>query len=405
MNSSHLPEEKTESQEHRIQRNAIIILFFGGLLVVSSLYVTIPLFNHLVETYNIQPLESGWSSSIFSICYAVGLIFFGLLSVEGKRHHLFLLCFIGMTVITPLISLTPNYIFFLIFRGMQGFLAASFAPNALGFALDWFPTEKKVLAVAWVNTGFLLAGIIGPFISSSVLFLWNWQTVFLVFGILYFIMLIHVFYFLPKGSRPIQKERQHYLLQMKALFMRKHIYFCYWITITLLFSYVAIFTFIDPFLQERAFTAKTIFNLKLVGMIGVFFTIASKFLITLYGNQMVLRAGLFVAIISVFGLAFVSSNWLIGVSILLFIGGISLSIPANIDIIHQLGSEQRNVAITCYTVILFIGASIAPVFSIYLIEKAMINIGMIALSVILFSSFICSFFIRQKNLVQPLNKE
>ncbi|WP_312092094.1 MFS transporter [Niallia sp.] len=395
-------EEKKRSKEKQKQRKTLIMLFFAGLFVVSSLYVTIPLFNHLVATYNIHPMESGWSSSIFSFCYAVGLAFFGLLSMKVKRYPLILICFIGMTIITPLISLAPNYVVFLIFRGLQGFFAASFAPNALGFALDWFPTEKKVLAVAWINTGFLLAGIIGPFISSSVLNIWNWQAVFIVFGVLYFLMLIFIFYHLPKTSAPIQTEHQNIMLQMKELFKKKQLYLCYWITVTLLFSYVALFTFINPFLQERAFTTTTIFYLKLVGMIGVFFTVAANFLIRLYGRRVVLRLGLMIAIISIFLLPFLASKWTIGFSMLLFIGGISTSIPANIDIIHQLSSKQKNLAITCYTVILFIGASIAPVFSIYLTEKAMINIGFLSLSVILLSSFVSSLFIRQKSPLEHL---
>ncbi|MBZ9535641.1 MFS transporter [Cytobacillus oceanisediminis] len=402
MNSFYFTEESKEKREQRV---TLRTLFFGGLLVVSSLYVTIPLLNALMATYKIQPLHSGWSSSIFSFCYAVGLIFFGLLSVKVQRYHLFLVCFIGMTFITPFISLSPNYVLFLIFRGIQGFIAASFAPNALGFALEWFPVEKKVLAIAWINTGFLLAGIIGPFISSSVLNLWNWQAVFIVFGILYFLMLIFIFYHLPKTSNhQIQVENQNFILQMKELLAKKHIYLCYWITATLLFSYVSFSTFIDPFLKEQAFTPTTIFNLKLVGMIGVFFTLASNFLIKLYGKQLVLRSGLLIAIFSICILAFLGSKWLIGIAIILFIGGISVSIPANIALIQEWGGKHKNLAITCYTVILFIGASIAPVFSIYLIEKVTISVGMIVLSAILLSSFTSSLFIRPRTSSKQLKK-
>lgn len=86
MNSFYFTEESKEKREQRV---TLRTLFFGGLLVVSSLYVTIPLLNALMATYKIQPLHSGWSSSIFSFCYAVGLIFFGLLSVKVQRYHLF----------------------------------------------------------------------------------------------------------------------------------------------------------------------------------------------------------------------------------------------------------------------------------------------------------------------------
>lgn len=323
-------------------------------------------------------------------------MFFGLLSGKVQRYQLFLICFIGLTFITLLISLSPNYGLFLIFRGIQGFIAASFAPNALGFALEWFPVKKRVYAIAWINTGFLLAGIIGPFISSFVLKLWNWQAVFIVFGILYFLMLIFIFYHLPKKNEQIHIENPNIILQMKELLTKKLIYLCYWITATLLFSYVSFFTFIDSFFQEQAFKTTTIFMLKFIGMLGVFFTLASNFLINRYGKQLVLRSGLLFACFSLSTLSFLDSKWLIGTAIILFICGISVSIPANIALIHEWGSKHKNLAITFYTVILFIGASIAPVFSVYLMENATMNFSMAVISVILLTSFISSLFIRPK---------
>src|SRR4051812_44813181 len=48
------------------------ILVWCGLVVVSSLYITIPLVSVFVGAFKVSTSQAAWTGSAFSFCYAVG---------------------------------------------------------------------------------------------------------------------------------------------------------------------------------------------------------------------------------------------------------------------------------------------------------------------------------------------
>lgn len=48
------------------------ILFWCGLVVVSSLYITIPLVSVFAGAFKVSTSQAAWTGSAFSFCYAVG---------------------------------------------------------------------------------------------------------------------------------------------------------------------------------------------------------------------------------------------------------------------------------------------------------------------------------------------
>ena len=62
-------------------------LFWTGMVVLCSLYVTIPLLPKLSEIYHISISQAAWAGSVFSICFAIGCLFFGAVSDRyGKKN-------------------------------------------------------------------------------------------------------------------------------------------------------------------------------------------------------------------------------------------------------------------------------------------------------------------------------
>ncbi|MEC0090760.1 MFS transporter [Paenibacillus macquariensis] len=68
----------------------ILILFFAGLVIMSNLYVTMPLIPVLSKDFLVSESETVWISSMFTFCFAFGSLLFGLLSDRFGRKKIML---------------------------------------------------------------------------------------------------------------------------------------------------------------------------------------------------------------------------------------------------------------------------------------------------------------------------
>lgn len=53
-------------------------------------------------------------------------------------------------------------------RGLQGFAAASFGPVSISYVVDFFPKEKRVTAIGFISSSFLISAVFGQVISSYI---------------------------------------------------------------------------------------------------------------------------------------------------------------------------------------------------------------------------------------------
>ena len=85
-----------------------VILFWCGLIVMSSMYLTIPLISLFTSTLNVSSNLAAWTTSIFCIFFAGGCLVYGPLSDRYGRKKIILVGMILLTVITPIIGLFDN---------------------------------------------------------------------------------------------------------------------------------------------------------------------------------------------------------------------------------------------------------------------------------------------------------
>ncbi|MNW00022.1 hypothetical protein D3C71_1954660 [compost metagenome] len=65
---------------------------------------------------------------------------------------------------------------------------------------------------------------------------------------------------------------------------------------------------------------------------------------------------------------------------IIFVAGIALTVPTLISIIGQLGGTSRGTAVTLYTFILFIGATLGPIGAALLLQLGSIPFAFLLLS-------------------------
>lgn len=174
------------------------ILFWCGLVVVSSLYITIPLVSVFASIFEVSPAQAAWTSSAFSFCYAIGFLFFGPLSDRYGRKQIILIGLGVLTIVSPIIGLFDNLSWLITLRGVQGVAAATFGPAALSYAVEMFPAEKRVTTIGFVSTGFLMAAIVGQVFSSLISQILSWNYVFYLLSGIYLITVLLIALFIRR---------------------------------------------------------------------------------------------------------------------------------------------------------------------------------------------------------------
>lgn len=395
--------QKTEIEIVPEERYSLIttILFWCGLVVVSSLYITIPMVSIFANKFSTTLNEAVWTSSAFSFSYAIGFLFFGPLSDHYGRKQIMLFGMVILCLVSPVIGLVSSLSSLVVLRAIQGIAAATFAPAALAYIVDMYPIQKRVTAVGFVSTGFLMAGIVGQVLSSLISQTLGWPYVFYLLGAIYFFSAILLGSFIPKAG--LQQKSNSILTpfqQMGKVFFKRSLFFCYITTITLLLSFVGMYTVLGNFLSKTPFELNNngILWVRAVGIIGMLLSPFAGRLVARFDFKRVLRGGLILAVVGL-GILGISTNlpFLILMSIV-FVAGISISVPTLISLIGYLGGSARGAAVTLYTFILFIGATLGPIIALSLLKIVSYTLTFEILALLLGIGLLSTFLVQiEKN--------
>ncbi|MFC4559877.1 MFS transporter [Virgibacillus kekensis] len=140
-----------------------LLLFWCALVVVSGVYVTIPLTSDIAGEFYVTETTAASAGSVFSLFYAVGFLVFGPMSDKFGRKRMIVTGMGLLSAVTLAVAYAETLMWLIALRGAQGFFAATFAPAALAYVFDVFPKRRLVTAIGFISFGFLTAG---QFIST-----------------------------------------------------------------------------------------------------------------------------------------------------------------------------------------------------------------------------------------------
>ncbi|HDR4908553.1 TPA: MFS transporter [Bacillus cereus] len=163
----------------------------------------------------------------------------------------------------------------------------------------------------------------------------------------------------------------------------------------LIMAFVNMYTVLGNYLSSPTYnlTAEQILYFRLAGLFGMLLSPLAGRLTKRFEVRKVLQGGLLIAIFSLSSMGFVSYLSLLVMMSVCFVIGIAISVPSLVSLVGQLGGKARGIAVSIYTFILFLGTSIGPIISIYLMKIGGYAQTFILLGMILFIGFIASLFI------------
>jgi MFS family permease len=344
------------------------VLVWCALAVVSGLYVTIPLTPLFADRFHAPLHAAAWPGSAFSLAYAVGLPVWGALSGKFGRKRVIAFGLLALAVLSPLVGLAGSLPALVALRAAQGLAASSFAPAALAYAAEMYPPGRGVAVVGLITAGFMSAGVAGQLFAGVVERHLGWPYVFYGLGGIYLLSAVWLGGWLP-GDAAKRKDGRigEMFLQFIPLLKQKRLRVCYLIASALLLAFVGMYTGLEAVLTRPPFALEpgAMLPVRAAGLPGVLLSPLAGRLAARFGLRRVLRAGLAAA---AGGLAAIAAGIAVpavalptaAAMSLAVAAGIAIAIPPLIGIIGRLGGEARAQAVTLYTFILFIGATLGP---------------------------------------------
>lgn len=355
-----------DNAPHPAGGGVITLLVTTALFVLTQLYLAIPLLPHVAKSFGSAPATTTLAlASAFSLAYAAGFLLWGPVSDQYGRRPVMLTGLAALAIATLACAFVPSLPWLGGLRVTQGLAAASFAPVALAYLIEATPPRLRATAIGAMSTAFLVAGIFGQVLAGWIALHGHWSWVFLVTGGALAIMtpLIALFAREP-GRAALHGHLGHRFAAMARLLARPTILLLSCAHITLLLSFVAMYTALGPHLQTLELDGGRVILLRLAGLPLMFVALLAGPLAARIRMSGVACTGFMLAAAGV-ALEAVLSQHLPGIvaSSLVFVTGVALAIPAMIVLYGTLAAPDRAAGMALNGFVLFIGASIGPVLA------------------------------------------
>lgn len=347
----------------------IALLALTGLAVVSQLYLPLPLIGAIGEDYSVSAGAAGLVSTVFGVAYASGFLFFGPLSDRVGRKVVMAAGLIALAAASVVVALLPSFGGVLAGRVVQGFVAAALPPVAIAYLPEQLPDRLKVFGIACMSTAFLLAGLLGQLYAGA---LGSIPAAVLPLAGVYAVAATLVV-LLPEKPREEEEPSGSLFAAYRglgSLLSDPTLLRAYAGALVLLFGFVGFYSALGLFGGDViAQTGLSLTAVRAIAVPAMFLALAASWFVGRYGPRAVVWSGFALAALGLFAAAGISAAtglgsalavWLLIAASVIFVAGVSVTVPSIIALVGSLAPENRGAAVAFYTFVLFIGASLGP---------------------------------------------
>jgi len=333
----------------------VAVLSGTALLATGQLYGVIPLLGRMAHDWHTKPTALTWLVTAFGLGYAAGFLLFGPLSDRYGRRRI-IVGGVAATALTSLLVITATGTAPAIaLRVLQGLTIGAFPPAAFAYVGERLPVRRRLVTVTAMTTGFLSSAVVGQLAAQWSASALGWRPFFLGSAALFAVAALALHRVLLPGSQATTTSPLAAYRAMPGLLRSPSLRMLYVATPVVLASFVAIFT-----------------GLQLNGVQGLLGLRASALPVILAIPFLtgrlarvpgVLRAAgaLVLAALST-GLIGLLHPGTLGLAVLLMgvTAGVAVAAPGLIDTIGSRAGAARGPAVSVFTALLFLGASLGP---------------------------------------------
>lgn len=333
-----------------------------ALAVVSLLYLPLPILDVLKQTHGID--ATGMVSS-FGFAYAAGFLIFGPLSDRLGRCTVMVAGLLALVGATAVLAVASTSLSLMIGRVLQGLAASSFPPVAIAYLAERGNPRQRVWSVAWMSTAFLSAGLLGQIYGGLVAGPWGLAAAFWPLCLV-FTLTAWCLWKKPADTQAGQGLSEFFgnYKAIGNLLADARLRRVYLPAFFLLMCFVAFYMTLDSKLGMQ-FAQLGISPLMTRGVVAPAFLMPLLVAVVMpkLGPQRTLCAGLVCAATGLALSAWAGAEHLTALlgSSFLFVAGLGISVPSLIARVAGVSDTSvRGLAVSLYTFVLFIGASLGP---------------------------------------------
>lgn len=313
----------------------VALCFFGWILMYADRTILNPVMGQIGKQYGLSNTQLGLVNSLFFLTYAVTQIPFGMVGDKYGRRLTITVGFVLFGLTTYLSGIASGFGVFMIYRALTGVGQGAYYGPAYALATESIPTKKITLGTAIINSG-MAFGTSGGYLLSSKLVLENgahWSKPFLIMaiptvivGILFSIILKEKVVrpedqVKTKNEVQASKNQVKEKVSLKSVFSNKNLVCTFILCFCSIYANFVIITWLPSFLQvERGFEGTSVgFIASLVPWASIpgaliFARISDKFKVT----KKLVFILVPIALVSVFGIAFVTNKTLLILVLVLY---------------------------------------------------------------------------------------
>ena len=180
-------------------KRAIFILVFSEFLVCLGISLVIPVMPFLKNQLHLTAADMGIMTSLYALAQLVGSPIIGMLSDRIGRRPLLVLG-LGLFMVSEFVfAISNQLIMFDISRIIGGISGAMVVPTAMAMAADITTERQRARVIGWLSASFSGGLILGPGIGGMLANV-SYKLPFWCAGVLGFLSMLTMFFFLPKES-------------------------------------------------------------------------------------------------------------------------------------------------------------------------------------------------------------
>lgn len=289
-------------------------VFLCGVCAFLDLYATQPLLPLFSRIFHAGKAAVGLTVSASTLGVALSAPLFGIFAERLSRKRVIVASIAAVAVPTLLAATATSLHALILWRFMQGLLAPGIFAITIAYVTEEWDRGSVALVMSVYVSGTALGGFVGRIFSGFAAERFGWKAAFLVLGLVTLLGAFAVARWLPRERRVAPRDGKSASLGSQLAPMLQHLrnrqlLATYAVGFNVLFSLVAVFTYITFYLADPPFSLSTeaLSYLFAVYLIGLFVTPAAGYVITRVG----LRRGIVTAIaISMAGVVITLAPWL-----------------------------------------------------------------------------------------------
>jgi predicted MFS family arabinose efflux permease len=264
-----------------------------------ELYITQPLLPLLTHIFHASKTGAALTVSAATLGAAVTAPIVGAFTEKLPRKRVIVAWMIAIAVPTLLAATATSLAELIFWRFLQGIAVPGIVAVVVTYIGEEWPPNRVAFIMSFYISGTALGGFLSRYLAGILADWFNWRVSFLVLGAVALVGAAAVYAWLPHGCRrepvALTGTRPSFFAQVRDLFRLRRLVATYAVGFDVLFTLVAVFTWITFHLSAAPFSLSTaaISSLFFVYLVGLVVTPAAGYIITRVG----LRAGISGAIV------------------------------------------------------------------------------------------------------------